>query len=154
MTKGFLSLILSIVIPTVTKYFVTMAAFGCVKAFPENFLFSRNAIFWKGKCIQVFGCARNSFYGNEILVFVSGIRFTKMRFTENHFQRLFPENIFRKMKFIFLQKIISHVWFVQHYLNKPVTIHKYSSKFKHLHCLNTSVTVQKYSSTSTSKIIL
>ena len=128
--------------------------FGCVKAFSENFLFSRNAIFRKGKCIQVFGCAQNSFYGNEILVFVSGIRFTEMRFTENHFQRLFPENIFRKMKFIFLQNIISHVWFVQHYLNKPVTIHKYSSKFKHLHCLNTSVTVQKFSSTSTSKIIL
>ena len=51
-----------------------------------------NAIFRKGKCIQVFGCARNSFYRNEILVFVSGIRFTEMRFTENHFQRLFPEN--------------------------------------------------------------
>ena len=139
---------------------LTKAAFGCVKAFPENISFSGNAIFQKGKCIQVFGCARNSFYGNEIPVFVSGIRFTEMRFTENHFQRLFPENIFRKMKFIFLQKIISHVWFVNHftennnfkhlhYLNKPVTIHKYSFKFKHLHCLNTSVTVQKYSSTST-----
>ena len=65
----------------------------------------------------------------------------------------------------FLQKINSHVWFVDHftennnfkhlhYLNEPVTIQKYSSKFKHLHCLNTSVTVQKYSSTSTSKIII
>ena len=63
----------------------TKAVFGCVKAFSENFLFSGNAIFRKGKCIQVFGCARNSFYGNEILVFVSGIRFTEMRFTENHF---------------------------------------------------------------------
>ena len=73
-------------------YIKTKAAFGCVKAFPENILFSENVIFRKGKCIQVFGCARNSFYGNEILVFVSGIRFTEMRFTENHFQRLFPEN--------------------------------------------------------------
>ena len=43
-------------------------------------------------------CFRNSFYG--------------MRFTENHFQRLFPENIFRKMKFIFLQNIISQFFWV------------------------------------------
>ena len=86
------------------------------------------------------------FYGKSFPVFVSVKHFTK---NEIHF----------------LQKIISHVWFVDHftennnfkhlhYLNKPVTIHKYSSKFKHLHCLNTSVIVQKYSSTSTSKIII
>ena len=65
----------------------------------------------------------------------------------------------------FLRKINSHVWFMDHftknnnfkhlhYLNKPVTIQKYSSKFNHLHWLDTSVTVQKYSSTSTSKIII
>ena len=136
-----------------------------VKVFLKNILFFGNAIFRKGKCVQVFGYAQNSFYGNEILVFVSGIRFTEMRFTENHFQRLFLENIFWKMKFIFLQKIISHAWFVDHftennnfkhlhYLNKPVTVQKYSSKFKHLHCLDTSVIVQKYSSISTSKIII
>ena len=34
------------------KFSKTMAVFGCVKAFPENFLFSGNAIFRKGKCIQ------------------------------------------------------------------------------------------------------
>ena len=87
-----------------------------------------------------------TFYGKSFPVFVS-----IKHFTENEIH--------------FLQKIISHVWFVDHftennnfkhlhYLNKPVTIHKYSSKFKHLHCLNTFVTVQKYSSTSTSKIII
>ena len=27
-----------------------------VKVFPENILFSGNAIFWKGKCFHVFGC--------------------------------------------------------------------------------------------------
>ena len=32
-----------------------------------------------------------------------------------------------------------------HYLDKPVTIHKYSFKFKHLHCLNASVTVDRKS---------
>ena len=86
------------------------------------------------------------FYGKSFPVFVS-----VKHFTENEIH--------------FLQKIISHVWFVDHftenknfkhlhYLNKPVTVQKYSSKFKHLHCLNTSITVQKYSSTSTSKIII
>ena len=86
------------------------------------------------------------FYGKSILMFVS-----VKHFTENEIH--------------FLQKIISHVWFVDHftennnfkhlhYLNKLVTVQKYSFKFKHLHCLNTSVTVQKYSSTSTSKIII
>ena len=86
------------------------------------------------------------FYGKSFPVFVSVKHFTK---NEIHF----------------LQKIISHVWFVDHftennnfkhlhYLNKPITIHKYSSKFKHLHCLNTSVTVQKYSSTFTLEIII
>ena len=110
---------------------------------------------------------RNSFYGKSILVFGSYKHFTEndFRFTENKFPCLFQSNILRKMKFIFLQKINSHVWFVDHfmeninfkhldYLNKPVTVQKYSSKFKHLHCLDTSVTVQKYSSTSTSKIII
>ena len=110
---------------------------------------------------------RNSFYGKSILVFGSYKHFTEndFRFTENKFPCLFQSNILRKMKFIFLQKINSHVWFVDHfmennnfkhldYLNKPVTVQKYSSKFKHLHCLDTFVTVQKYSSISTSKIII
>ena len=136
------------------------AAFGCVKAFPENISFSGNAIFQKRKMYSGAWlrtefvlrkwdsgvCFRNSFYGNEI------------------YGKSFPTFVFGKYflenEIHFLQKIISHVWFVDHftennnfkhlhYLNKPVTIHKYSSKFKHLHCLNTSVTVQKYPSTST-----
>ena len=53
-------------------------------------------IFRKGKCIQVFGCARNSFYGNEIYgksfpAFVSGKYFPENEihfFTENHFSCL------------------------------------------------------------------
>ena len=138
-----------------------------VKAFPKNISFSGNAIFRKGKCIQVFGCVGIRFYGKSFPVFSSYKHFTEndFRFTENQFPCLFPSSILRKMKFIFLQKIIPHVWFVDyftknnnfkhlHYLNKPVTIHKYSSKFKHLHCLNTSVTIQKYSSTSTLEIII
>ena len=136
-----------------------------VKAFSEN-ISGKYFIFWKCYFPERKMC-RNSFYGKSIPMFSSYKHFTKndFRFTENHFRCLFPSNILRKMKFIFLQKIISHVWFVDHftknnnfkhlhYLNKPVTIHKYSSKFKHLHCLNTSITVQKYSSTSTSKIII
>ena len=35
-----------------------------VKAFPENILFSRNAIFWKGKCFHVFGCHKIHFTEN------------------------------------------------------------------------------------------
>ena len=133
----------------------TWAAFGCVKAFSKNILFSGNAIFRKGKCIQVFGCARNSFYGNEILVFVSGIRFTEWDLRKIIYSVCFRKIFSEKWNsFFYRTSFLNFFEFVQHYLNKPVTIHKYSSKFKHLHCLNTSVTVQKYSSTSTSKIIL
>ena len=84
----------------------TKAAFGCVKAFPENISFSGNAIFRKGKCIQVFGCAWNSFYRKSIPVFGSYKHFTEndFRFTENHFWCLFPSNILWKMKFIFYRK--------------------------------------------------
>ena len=35
-----------------------------VKAFPENILFSRNAIFRKGKCFHVFGCHKIHFTEN------------------------------------------------------------------------------------------
>ena len=69
-----------------------------VKAFPENILFSGNAIFQKGKCIQVFGCL--------------GIRFTK-----NKFRCLVRTNILRKMTFV-LWKINSHVWFGQTFYGK------------------------------------
>ena len=124
-----------------------------VKAFPKNIPFSGNAIFRKGKCIQVVWLPWNSFYGKSISVFGSYKHFTEndFRFMENHFQCLFPSNILRKMKFIFYRNHFSCLVcgsFTEnnnfkhlHYLNKPVTIHKYSSKFKHLHCLNTSVTV-------------
>ena len=36
-----------------------------VKAFPENILFFENAIFRKGKCIQVFGCLEIHFTENQ-----------------------------------------------------------------------------------------
>ena len=35
-----------------------------VKAFPENILFSGNAIFRKGKCFHVFGCHKIRFMEN------------------------------------------------------------------------------------------
>ena len=69
-----------------------------VKAFIENISFSGNAIFRKGKCIQVFGCL--------------GIRFM-----ENQFQCLVRTNILRKMTSI-LRKINSHVWFSQTFYGK------------------------------------
>ena len=62
-----------------------------VKAFWENISFFGNAIFRKGKCIQVFGCL--------------GIRFT-----ENQFWCLVRTNILRKMTSV-LRKINSHVRF-------------------------------------------
>ena len=70
----------------------------CEKAFPENIPFSGNAIFRKGKCIQVFGCL--------------GIRFTK-----NQFRFLVCTNIFQKMTSV-LRKINSHVWFSQTFYGK------------------------------------
>ena len=145
----------------------TQAVFGSCKSISGKYFIFRKCYFPERKMYSGVWLRRNSFYGKSIPVFSSYKHFTEndFRFTENQFPCLFPSSILRKMKFIFLQKIISHVWFVDyftknnnfkhlHYLNKPVTIHKYSSKFKHLHCLNTSITVQKYSSTSTSKIII
>ena len=35
-----------------------------VKVFPENILFSGNAIFRKGKCFHVFGCISKNFLEN------------------------------------------------------------------------------------------
>ena len=69
-----------------------------VKAFLENISFSENAIFRKGKCIQVFGCV--------------GIRFT-----ENQFWCLVRTNILRKMTSV-LRKINSHVCFRQTFYEK------------------------------------
>ena len=69
-----------------------------VKVFSENISFSRNAIFRKGKCIQVFGCV--------------GICFT-----ENQFQCLVRTNILRKMTSV-LRKIISGVCFRQTFYEK------------------------------------
>ena len=66
-----------------------------VKAFPENILFFGNAIFRKGKCIQVFGCL-------------------EIHFTENQFRCLVRTNIlwktiFRKCYFP-KRKMYSGVW--------------------------------------------
>ena len=141
----------------------TQAAFGSCKSISEKYFIFRKCYFPERKMYSgVCGCVGIRFYGKSFPVFSSYKHFTEndFRFTENQFPCLFPSSILRKMKFIFLQKIISHVWFVDyftknnnfkhlHYLNKPATVQKYSSKFKHLHCLNTSVTIQKYSSTST-----
>ena len=69
-----------------------------VKAFPENILFFGNAIFRKGKCIQVFGCL-------------------EIHFTENQFRCLVRTNILRKMTSV-LRKINSHVWFGQTFYEK------------------------------------
>ena len=124
----------------------TLTAFGSCKSISEKYFIFWKCYFLERKMYLGVWLRRNSFYGKSIPVFGS-----YKHFTENEIH--------------FLQKIISHVWFVDHftenknfkhlhYLNKPVTVQKYSSKFKHLHCLNTSVTVQKYSSTSTSKIII
>ena len=124
----------------------TQAAFGLCKSISGKYFIFWKCYFPERKMYSGVWLRRNSFYRKSILVFGS-----YKHFTENEIH--------------FLQKIISHVWFVDHfmennnfkhlhYLNKPVTVQKYSSKFKHLHCLNTSVTIQKYSSTSTSKIII
>ena len=123
----------------------------CVKAFLKNIPFSGNAIFRKGKCIQVFGCL-------------------EIRFTENQFRCLVRINILRKMTYI-LRKINSHIWFGQTFYGKWSSFftenqfsylvcgsfygkYKMPYNFKHLYYLNKLVTVQKYLSTSTSKIII
>ena len=69
-----------------------------VKAFPENISFSGNAIFRKGKCIQVFGCLR-------------------IRFMKNQFRCLVRTSILRKMTSV-LRKINSNVWFGQTFYGK------------------------------------
>ena len=69
-----------------------------VKAFPENISFSGNAIFWKGKCIQVFG-------------------YVGIHFTENQFWCLVHTNILQKMTSV-LRKIISGVCFRQTFYGK------------------------------------
>ena len=132
-----------------------------VKAFLENILFSENAIFWKGKCIQVFGCVGIRFTENQFWCLVHINILWKMTSVLQKINSgvCFGQTFYRKWN-LFFRKINSHVWFVDHfmennnfkhlhYLNKLVTVQKYSSKFKHLHCLDTSVTVQKYSFIST-----
>ena len=71
-------------------------------------IFSENAIFGKGKCIQAVWLPRNSFYGKSILVFGSFKHFTEnaFRFTENQFPCLVRLNILRKMEFVFYGKSI------------------------------------------------
>ena len=75
-----------------------------VKAFLENISFSENAIFRKGKCIQVFGCV--------------GIRFT-----ENQFRCLVRTNILWKMKFIFYRKsfLMFGLWIILQKITIPST---------------------------------
>ena len=119
---------------------VYKAAFGSCKSISGKY-----PIFWKcyfpeRKMYSGVWLRRNSFYGKSILVFGSYKHFMEndFRFTENQFPCLVQSNI--------LRKINSHVWFVDHFTE--------NNNFKHLHYLNKLVTVQKYSSTSTSKIII
>ena len=86
---------------------------------------------------------QNSFYGKSISVFGSYKHFTEndFRFMENQFPCLVRSNILWKMKFVFYEKSILNVWFVDHFTE--------NNNFKHLHYLNNHVIVQKYSSTST-----
>ena len=127
--------------------------------FSGKYIFSGNANFRKRKmysdCLVV----------SEIIFrkINSGVWFVQTfygnRFTENQFRCLVRPNILRKMLYgksipmfgsvkhfmkneiQFLQKIISDIWFVDHFME--------NNNFKHLHYLNKPVTVQKYSSTST-----
>ena len=77
--------------------------------------------------VQTFYGKWHPFYGKSIPMF--GL---VKHFTEN--------------EILFLRKINSHVWVVDHFTE--------NNNFKHLHYLNKPVTIQKYSSTSTSKIII
>ena len=76
--------------------------FGSCKIFFEN------AIFGKGKYIQVVWLPRNSFYRKSIPVFGSFKHFMEntFRFTENQFPCLVRSNILRKMEFVFYRKSI------------------------------------------------
>ena len=78
------------------------AVFGSCK------IFSENAIFGKGKCIQAVWLPWNSFYGKSISVFGSFKQFTENAFcfTENQFPCLVRSNILRKMEFVFYGKSI------------------------------------------------
>ena len=119
------------------------ASFGsCKNIFGKYFIF-RKCYFLERKMYSGVWQSRNSFYGKSIPVFGLYKHFTKndFRFTENQFPCLVRSNILRKMEFVFLRKINSHVWFVDHFAE--------NNNFKHLHYLNKPVTVQKYLSTST-----
>ena len=108
------------------------------KAFSKNIPFSENAIFGKGKCIQVVWLPWNSFYGKSIPVFGLYKHFTEntFRFTKNQFPCLVQSNILRKMKFVFTKNqfpcLVCGSFYGKyempynfkhlHYLNKPVIV--------------------------------
>ena len=103
----------------------TLIDLGCVwlrKSIFEKYFIFRKYYFWERKMYSGVWLRRNSFYEKSIPVFGS-----YKHFTENGIR--------------FLRKINSHVWFVDHF-----TI---NNNFNHLHYLNKLVTIQKYSSTST-----
>ena len=79
---------------------MSKALFGSCK------IFSGNAIFEKGKCIQAVWLPRNSFYEKSISVFGSFKHFTEnaFHFTKNQFPCLVWSNIFWKVEFIFYGK--------------------------------------------------
>ena len=114
----------------------------CVKAFPKNISFFGIAIFRKGKCIQVFGYVRIRFTENQFRCLVHTNILRKMTSVLRKINsRVFSVKHFTENEIRFLRKINSHVWFVDHFTK--------NNNFKHLHYLNKLVTVQKYSSTST-----
>ena len=87
----------------------TLIDLGCVwlrKSIFEKYFIFRKYYFWERKMYSGVWLRRNSFYEKSIPVFGSYKHFTEndFRFTENHFQCLFPSNILRKMKFIFYKK--------------------------------------------------
>ena len=87
------------------------AVFGSCK------IFSENAIFGKGKCIQAVWLPWNSFYGKSISVFGSFKQFTENAFcfTENQFPCLVCGSFYGKYEMLYKFKHL-------HYLDKPVTV--------------------------------
>ena len=79
-----------------------------VKAFPENISFFGNAIFRKGKCIQVFCCV--------------GIRFT-----ENQFRCLVRTNILRKVHSTNISqhyKVITAKFYIEQWFHHSKVLHR------------------------------
>ena len=97
-----------------------------VKAFPENISFSGNAIFRKGKCIQVFGCVGICFTENQFrcLVCTNILRTNVIKFTTP----TFPNIILQQHNNILHRKVVpsqqNHN--TKFYTVIPLNIHEHS----------------------------